>query len=364
MEGMFGLLGGLAGGAMQMSAAQTAAVMQWMNLQFQKQNADRQFRLSTAGRTDAYGNKQSYNPLTDEWELALSPTQGKIIKAGEAEQLRSLTEDAARNRAIKVRQAERGTQAAGDYNRARLGFMYDQPKSAKSTESDLAALIAGQQQEARKGTQAGLIRQALRLGRGGDVAQIIRSTDDTLGGSLSDTLLKARQGGLQENATQMQQHAQMYLPELQRDAALMDQGGDMPLRFSDQPDKLAAMQGEQYKGILQALQNESSNVGGAYNGLSTTYAKNFPSMWGSLGKGQGSAGSGGGGRGSGQSRQQKPTEFNSSGDGLFGDPEGGGGGQPNYSMMQNPNDMQDMWTGNFDFGMPTYGYFDTGWGDF
>ena len=112
IEGILGLVGGIASTAINAGWQQANYNLNLENLRWQKQQGERQFKLASAGRTDAYGNKQKYDELLNEWKLNMTPTQNKIVKAGESEQLRSLTEDAARNRMIRVRQALRGDHAA------------------------------------------------------------------------------------------------------------------------------------------------------------------------------------------------------------------------------------------------------------
>ena len=53
------------------------------NLAFQRQQAQKQERLSEATRTDSYGNKQYYDPATNTWKTQLSPMQQAIQDAGQ-----------------------------------------------------------------------------------------------------------------------------------------------------------------------------------------------------------------------------------------------------------------------------------------
>jgi hypothetical protein len=101
MGGMIGGLVGLIGAGLQYSAQQEANQIAWANLNFQKQQGAKQFRLSTAGRSDAYGDEQVYDPATNTWKINLSPTQNQIINAGQREQLQSLTHDAVNNRILR-----------------------------------------------------------------------------------------------------------------------------------------------------------------------------------------------------------------------------------------------------------------------
>src|SRR6185369_16088097 len=88
------------------------------NLAFQRQQAQKQERLSEATRTDSYGNKQYYDPATNTWKTQLSPMQQAIQDAGQTEQYLSLTEDGQRNRQPRKRQADAAENAVSPFNEA------------------------------------------------------------------------------------------------------------------------------------------------------------------------------------------------------------------------------------------------------
>lgn len=331
--GILGAGAGLAGAALQAQAQQTANIINWMNLQFQKQNAAKQFRLSTAARGDAYGNKQSYDEILNEWKIALTPTQSKIIKAGEAEQLKSLTEDAARNRAIKVQQRARGLDAAKDYTKVLAQYRYGGPKSELAMRDELTNLLAGVEMEQTGKKKTEVLRAAMRENRGGDAATIIKGFDDAMGESMASRMLQAKQGAQGEFAARTQQHLQSTLPIMQELQKLMDMGGDMPQRFSDVPNSLAALQQQQFAGIQGALGAEASQVGGAFKGLAESMGKSpdFSSIAKSL------SSMGGGGRGGQQRAQIRDQQYENY-------------QQPAYSVLQNSEGVPydtDRWTSSY-----------------
>lgn len=272
-----------------------------MNLQFQKQNAAKQQRFAQAGRGDAYGNKQSYDEILNEWKIALTPTQSKIIKAGEQEQLRSLTEDAARNRAIKRQQRERGLEAGKDYNRVLAEYRYGGPKSELAIRDELTNLLAGVEQEQSGKQKAEIMRAALREGRGGDFASIIGAFNEASGKTNATNMLQARQQAATEHAARTQQHMQKTLPVMAELQKLMDMGGGPLLPQSEVPNALMAMQQQQAAGIGAAMQNEASNVGGAFGQLAKSMGQSpdFSGIAKSL------SSMGGGGKGGGRQQQQQ-----------------------------------------------------------
>ena len=271
--GILGAGAGLAGAALQAQAQQTANIINYMNLQFQKRNADKQMRFSQAARGDAYGNKQKYDELLNEWIMSLTPTQNQIIKAGEKEQLLSLTEDAKRNRDILRQQRERGLEAGKDYNRVLASFRYGGPKSEIAMRDELTNLLAGVTRENAYKNRGQLVQAAMREGRGGTAANIRKSIEDQMGQTLAGNMLQAKAGAAQDYATRTAAHTQQHLPVLQELQRLMDMGGGAQPRFSDTPQQLAGLQQQQFQGIQGAYNAQASQVGGAYGKLAESMGK-------------------------------------------------------------------------------------------
>lgn len=270
---MLGAITGLIGAGLQAKAQAEQAQIQWANLMFQKQNAAKQQRFAGAGRSDAFGNKTSYDDILNEWKIALTPTQKRITQAGETEQLRSLTEDAARNRRQKERSEKTALQAGGEFQDALARYKYDAPASELATRDELERLMLTGNKQRAKDNQGIIARQALRLGKGADIAKIIQKTDDELGKDSPNIALQARQGALQERGARIQQH-QTILPELQNWEQLMAAGGgDAQLKFSNVGQELQAMQGGMANAIQSAMQSGGAAIGGAYNALGSAMGK-------------------------------------------------------------------------------------------
>lgn len=274
----FGAILGLAGAAASSGWQGQAAQMDWANLQFQKQQARDQKRMASATRSDAYGNKQGYDEILNEWITTLTPTQKSIVGAGEKEQLRSLTEDADRNRKIKVRAAKRGDEASKDYDKTLAEFRYDKPADEKSIRGELQQLLAGVSNSKARTGNADAVRQSLRSGGDGALPAILKATADDLGAALPENLLNARTMGMAESQGRDRAFNAKYIPELNQLATLMDQGGDMPLHFSDVPNRMAGEEGQQMQLLIQAMQNGAGNVNGANSMLSKTLNSGGPDL--------------------------------------------------------------------------------------
>lgn len=242
---------------MDQQAKNRAAEQAAANLQFQRNNADRQFRLSTAGRTDALGDKTRFDNILNQWITELSPTQQALAKAGEREQLQSLTHDAAQNRTIRDRAAERGRGAAQDYNTALAGYRYDQPHDEASTRDELTSLLSASARAAKNRSQGYATTNALRTGN------LLPNPTRDEGPSLADIMLQARGSAANEFATRTAQHNSKYLPALQNFAQTMDAGGNAPLNFSNTTERLAGEQTSADKLIQSALESGGKNINAA-----------------------------------------------------------------------------------------------------
>lgn len=297
MGGMLGAITGLIGAGLQYSAQQQQIQEQQRALIFQKQQAAKQNRFASAARTDAYGNKQSYDDILNEWKIALTPTQKSITQAGEKENLLSLTEDAPRARRQRARMEDNAVQAGKQYSRVLNDFTYDQPKSELAIRDELEHTLMGGKSQAMKDQQGIIARQALRMGKGADLAKIIKATDDAYGDELPALMAQTRSGAMQERQGRLQQHSQQYMPEMQMWQQIMQNGGqDAQIKFSDTPQSLMAQQGQMAQSIQSAMQNESSSVGGAMNALGSAMGKS-PDLSGVAGAFSKMGGAGGGAKG-------------------------------------------------------------------
>ena len=266
----------LAGGSMYMgNQSRNAAVSQAvMNQRMAQRNADRQFQLASAGRTDVYGNKMTYDPASNSWKLALTPEQQDITSASQNEQLKQLTQDAARNRNILNSAAERGRGAGEDYNRAIAGYRYDQPPSEDAIRSQISSLLSQADEQRRMNSSSLVGREALRIGKGSSIPQIVKAANDQLGAEMPNRLLQARETALQESGTRQQQHNSKYLPALAQfsKTAMGGLGGNIDT--TPPGADLAGQQGDIGKLIESALATGGKNTQQAGVDLTSSLATN------------------------------------------------------------------------------------------
>ena len=206
------------------------------------------------------------------WTTDLAPTQKEISDAQQKEQFLSLTQDAPAAR--KVRQAiqQRAEEAKVPFQRASVGYQYDQPPSEEAIRSKLTGLMATDQMLKSKADQALVMRSAARLGRGAKASDIINATDQSLGNAAttSNRMLTAQQDALKEFAARQQLHQQQWGDPMKMWGDLMAQGGNIPniphTAFADPSGDMASK-------MASAFQSGTSGIGRAMNAVGTALGK-------------------------------------------------------------------------------------------
>lgn len=254
------LLASVAGGALSASSAKKSASE---SLDWQKKRAAEQDRFAQAARTDAFGNRISYDQALNEWITQLTPEQKALMFAGESEQRRALTEDAARNRMVRERQYRAGTLAQPGFDEALARLRFDQPESEESIRAKIAQLLTlskGSRSGGRQG-QYQEIRQA------GNVPMAMRSPEGDTGASeLAKTLLQARGAARGEAGSRAGATTSRYGDALSRYAGLLGGGGGAPIGMPSTAKDLEGQQSEMARLVASIGQSGSQNVGRAQEG--------------------------------------------------------------------------------------------------
>jgi hypothetical protein len=229
------------------------------SLDFQKQRAAEQDRMARAARTDAYGNVVEYDPTTNQWVTRLTPGQKALMYAGESEQRRQLTEDAARNRAARERQARAGRMAMPGFDEALARYRFDQPESEASIRARLAELI-GAAKTPGEGPEP--IRTA------GNVRGQYTPNQPPESGTaqLAKTLMQARSQGLSEFGARGGVNEKRYGSALDRYANLLGGGGGAPISMPSTAKDLEGQQQDMARLIASVGASGSQAIGGAQAG--------------------------------------------------------------------------------------------------
>lgn len=255
---------------------QQANQLQQQNLQFQREQARRQERLATAARTDPYGNKTRYDDILNEWINELTPTQQQILRAGEREQLLSVTEDATRARDLRRGQAKRAGEAGKEFNRSLAEYRFRPPPSQGAVQDDIVRSLTLARQKGLGEGKKVLMGQAQRMGRGKDIPALMQAADRQFGENLEETTLRGKQAGQQMSSALRGEHESRYGDALSRFSQLASGVNDTPIRFSSLPQTQPAQQDAMQRALASALDSGSARVGGAMSDLASGIRSNVP----------------------------------------------------------------------------------------
>jgi hypothetical protein len=165
-------------------------------LSFRRQQADREEQLQTADRVDAYGNKITYTPGIG-YRTELAPIVQALLDLQQQEQLKSLREDAPRNRAARERQDERSKSADAEFQKRFKSLTQgrQKPKAEEQANSVIRALLTMDKGSTTTGADVPML-QALRSGN----PQALQALSGGSGGGAKDllrTIFAAEDEGLQ-----------------------------------------------------------------------------------------------------------------------------------------------------------------------
>lgn len=272
MGAALGAIAGLIGAGLQAQAQQDQLMFEYSKFNWEKQRANTQDRFAQASKTDQFGNTTGYDPISNKWSVDLAPNQKELMQAGEKEDLLRLTKDAPAARKIKQAVQQRAHDAKEPFNRASMGYQYDQPQSEAGIRSDIAQSMAVNDMLRSKADQAILMRQSERMGHGAKAAEIIHATDSALGDDarVKARSLAARQEALKEYGLRQQMHETQYGKPMEVWGNLMAQGGDLPpMPKSAFSDPSSGMQAQ----MLAAYGAGTRGVSGALGSLANAAGK-------------------------------------------------------------------------------------------
>lgn len=263
---VLGVIASIVGAIAQAQAAAAQNQVMRENLQFQKEQADRQYDLATAPRTDAYGNETGFDDLLNEWYTNLTPTQKRLIAGEQREQRLSLEEDAPRARYLRERQEQRSLEAEDLYDELMSEYRYNEPDDEGTIFDRMIGDIAGARASSgnRAKNAAGGAAARFGLPRGTDT--VLRDTTDAITG---EDVLRARGGAANEAAQRKQQHRGL-LDEINAVTNIIDDINPASIFWPSTNQDANARQSDMVNQIASALSGGASAVGQAYGQLADT----------------------------------------------------------------------------------------------
>lgn len=231
------------------------------NLDETRRNNANMLRMAKAGRTDAYGNKLSFDDALNQWITQLTPEQQSLISAGEREQRLGLTEDAARNRIIAAMQARTGQQARDALRKNITDYGAGGGPSEGATRADLTRLYS--QATPSYGGR-------VTTDRSGSVVRGNANTGMGPSQRIAQILLQARQGALGETGQREQQRQSRLLAPSSTLAGLASGGQTAPPKMPTTAQDVNARSDDAMRNLINVMQNNQQNESRAFEGATKT----------------------------------------------------------------------------------------------
>lgn len=267
----------LANFALQNRARNEQMALGRESLDFQKDQAREGRELATSTRTDAYGNEVSYDNILKKWNVTLTPQQEAILRAGEREQLLSLTEDAERNRNTARRAERRAVQADDIVDLLMAEYQYQRPPSEGAIRDELSGLLATTNQVETERAKDILGGQALRTNNSAALPGIIAAFEQAFPERVAQNELRAREGARAESASRNASHENIYQNAIRALSSLSQSVPAMGQHFSATPGQTQNVMSQAIAQLMNAVQSGSAGVGNAYAQL-TSAAGNAPQI--------------------------------------------------------------------------------------
>lgn len=273
-------IGDMISGYLQYRAQQEANQIAWMNLFEQKRLNREREKMEKADKGDVYGNVLRYVPGQG-WKYDLEPRTKGILDAQRREEMRSLMEDAPRNRAQRVRKDERSKKASSEYERLFNEYKYrDKPSEGKYLADAYQEAIESRKRGASEA--AGMVaRQLMRTGGTPQaIAQVYNEAQNALGDSLISTMAGARRRAKEEHAQDRARSDSDIERELQMMYSIANDTEPGQVMMTDEARQLTGRQDNAFEQLMKAMELSQANSAQAYQFL-TSQLGNAPKFGGS-----------------------------------------------------------------------------------
>lgn len=238
----------LLGLASQAGAQADQRNLDWANLFETKRTNRKNEQLATSSRKDAYGNEVYYDPVFG-WQIKSTPMTKGILDAEQSETLKSLTEDAGRNRNAAVRRDDRSKMADEEFEKQFNNYKY----KPRPTEAEFIADATGEATLAQKlasDSAAAMTNRALmRQGNTSNVPAVFNAARDAEAKNFTQTLLGGKRQGRQDYQNYLAADDGADQQELGFLEGLASGTTSMPQRFTNMNAEL----GNEAQGALDRL---------------------------------------------------------------------------------------------------------------
>lgn len=247
------------------------------SLDFQKDQARDAKEQAQATRVDAYGNTVSYDRILKQWNVELTPEQERILRAGEREQLLTLTEDAERRRETARRSERRAVQADDYLDQIMAEYQFERPESEGAIRDELSSLMSIANQQGTDQAKDVIGQQALRTGATSTIPQIVQAIDSMFGQRLARDQLQARGQAATESNAREGAHEGKYQNAIRTLAALSQSVPSNAPEYSRAPGQTQNVLSQAIAQLSNAISSGSALTGNAYGQL-VSAAGNAPQI--------------------------------------------------------------------------------------
>lgn len=255
---------GLAQALMGQSAQRQATNLGYMNL-YETRRANRRQEaeqrrvndlieaLQTATRSDALGNKISYDKALNEFSTELTPMTQTTLDSQANELLRQLREDAPRNRAAAERKDRRSRMADEQFEDVFRQYQYRPRQSEQAAISDATNELLSARQTGLKQAQGDIAKTLLRQGNTSALPEAASAISRQYSDTLADALMQGRQLGGQRFRESEAANTNQFLTELNQLRGIAGDTTTSPVGRSNAAEDLTNRSDQALQQLVAAL---------------------------------------------------------------------------------------------------------------
>lgn len=259
------LLGALTSGAgIAVNAANqsTANGINWRAVMETIRSNREQEQLQKATREDAYGNKITYRDGAG-FGYDLTPITEAILGNEQGERLRSLREDAPRNRAAAVRMDDRSKLADEEFQDVFNEYKYrDKPREGEFI-GDAQTLLQAARNRGEAESANLVAQQLLRQGNSSNVGKVYQKAADNSARTLAETLINAKRIGREDYRSAENFDMQKYGGELGFLGGIADKTTNSPIMPNNFNEQLSGRADQALASLTQVLSQGNQQLSSA-----------------------------------------------------------------------------------------------------
>jgi len=260
-------------------ASQRQANIDWLSLLETKRANRKSEQLARSDRGDAYGNVIRYIPGIG-FKYDLTPITEAILGAEQRERYANLSQDAPRNRAAAERMDERSQMGDEEFTRAFNEYKYRPRGSEAESVTEATDDLLNSRRKGLDQAAALLAKQLMRTGGSSQIASVFKQADDAYAGSLQEAILKGKQIGRQNFASEEAADMNRAQGELGFFKNIADQTTTSPVDFSSFNRDLSGRADNSLGQLIAAIESGRGASQNAYARYANSVGQTAPDLSG------------------------------------------------------------------------------------